>query len=71
MPQNLSEFSAHLQLNCTVKRQSRLLFGLFEQSEDSPSASAAGDANQDPEQSAEALKESIRLAEVCFALQYE
>lgn len=34
------------------------------QTEDSPTAS--GDATQDSEQSAEALKESIRLTEVCL-----
>jgi len=38
---------------------------LLDQAEESPSAVAAGDANQEPEQSAEVLKESIRLAEVC------
>ena len=42
----------------------------FFQGEESPSAvSTAGDAgNQESEQNPEALKESIRLAEVCFAV---
>lgn len=39
-------------------------FDFLYQTEDSPTAS--GDATQDSEQSAEALKESIRLTEVCL-----
>lgn len=39
-------------------------FDFLNQTEDSPTAS--GDATQDSEQSAEALKESIRLIEVCL-----
>ena len=55
-----------LPLPCPIK-----VHRCFIQGEDSLSVASSGDAaNQDPEHNPEALKESIRLAEVCIAVNH-